>query len=627
MVLVVSTFIVANTFNILLDQRMRGFSLLRCIGASPRQIKKLVLVEAAVIGLSAVVVGVGLGMLGALGLRSLFSALDTSIPEGPLSLQPRTLFWAACTGIACTLISSLIPAIRASRMSPIAGLHSHHGDTTIKQHRKKKRMLLSTSLAVIGLSSTLFGLFFDFGPIAPLFDPDTDQFDTITPQMAFLGVGAILVVMAVTLLSPFVVRVLLSRLVHPITELLGFTGELARKNAVRNPQRTAATATPLTMGLALITLVAVVGDSLKVSFTEQTLGAVEADFFVTTDLFSGIPETLADDLQAENIGNVVAFGSDRIQILQDPQIHKKIHKKGADTQPAEPIGRSSAADEDTASSEPEIEVSVTVVDVSNLQAVADIGISAGDLDNFDPDSSILVYDNAAGRLGMTVGDNIEVTFLTGDTQVMNVAAIYNHRAFWNEWIIDQSLHDRVATKASDDIISVKVSDIDLAEVETAFEDVLALYPETKLEDRQEFQETTESRFGLLTTFIYVFLCFSLLIAFMGIANTLTSSILERTSEIGLLRAVGMAKEQLRKTIRWEAASIAWYGASMGVALGLIFAMVAVLAIPDDLASRLSIPIFQITAILVNTMVFTLVTVLIPSYRASRMEVFRAIADG
>ena len=584
-VLFVSTFIIYNTFNIILGQRVRELSLLRSIGATPQQVRKSILAEAVAVGAAAVVVGVGVGMLGSLGMRVLFSALGASLPDGPLPLLPRTLLWAAVVGIVFTVVAASLPAVKASRIPPVAGLTDRPDETGMSPRGKLKRLLVGCGLALVGMAATAFGLFGD---------PDS-----ATQRLSALGAGAAVVFVATAVLSPLVARAVVSELVRPLARILGISGRMAQKNAARNPRRTAATAISLTVGLALFTVVSIVGQSLKDSFAEHiNSGAVNADFFVTGEM--GFPKTLAEELRElsrqgdTGVEVVAAFGGDRVMIRESE------------------------------SAALEIVTFVTAANVAELGEVADLGVTSGSLEDFDPDTDLLVHEDVG--LGITVGDEMHLSFVNGESRVLTVAAVYTEKIFWGDWIIDQSLHNQVATSPFDGFVAVRVSDEESDTAKAALEEVLSRYPQASMEDRQAFQANIESDLNNVLVIVNVFLGFSLFIALIGIVNTFTLSVFERTKELGLLRAVGMTKRQLRRMIRWEAAAVALYGAFIGILLGIAFGVATAVAIPDNIIGSVSVPGLQMAGFLALSVVFGLLSAVLPSYRASRMDILNAISS-
>ena len=582
-VLFVSMFIISNTFNIVLGQRVRELSLLRAVGATPQQVRRSVLTESAIIGIVASVAGLGLGMLGALGIKALFNALGASLPEGSLPLTLRTVLWAVAVGVGFTVLASLVPAIKASRISPVAGL----SEGTTSDERASlgwKRLASGGVLLAIGLVLTGLGLFGDF--------------DGATPQLSTLGAGAAITFVAVSVLSPLVARSVVSLLARPLVWIMPISGRLARANAARNPRRTSATAVALTIGLALVTMVSIVGQSLKVSFGNRLATAFTADFIVTVDTQAGLPKTLSTDIQAAGIGTPVGFDFDLVQI-------------------------------ETSSTEAQttvVQTTLTAARVSDLDAVINIDVVEGSLDGFDPQRGLLIHSDVAGDEGLALGDQVDLTFVSGDRVTVNVTAIFEGSGFWSNWFIDSALHSQVATTAFDDIVMVQSAIDDPEAARATIDEVLTAYPQAVLEDRQEFQESIESNLNTVLVLVNVFLGFALLIALVGIVNTLTLSVFERIREIGLLRAVGMTRRQMRRMIRWEAAAVSLYGAVVGVVLGGAFGLATSAAIPEDIIDTISIPAAQLVFFLVISVAFGLIAALFPAFRASRMNVLDAIAD-
>ena len=581
-VLFVSAFIISNTFNIVLGQRVRELSLLRALGATPRQVRRSVLIESSVIGATAAAAGIGLGMLGALGLEALLSAFGASLPDGPLPLRARTVAWAFAVGVGFTVVASLVPAAKASRISPVAGLGEQSTDDG--GHGRLWRVVAGAGLAAVGLILIGRGLFADF--------------DSTTAQLLSLGIGAAVVFVAVSVLSPLIAGPTVAALARPLPWILRTPGRLARDNAARSPRRTAATAVALTIGLALVAMVLVVGQSLKDTFSESLSDAVQADFVVSTDTFSGVPETLAADLRSAGASAAVPLDEYPAQVLS-----------------AVAPGRID-------------DVELTVTDLGTIDEVANLRVIDGTLEGLDPRSALLVASDTADDWGLEVGDEVNVNLTSGESLAVTVGAVFDQTRppFWEEWIIDESLHRQTAgADLFDQWVAVNVEGDDPEASRALLDEVLSAYPQATLEDRQEFQASLESNLNTLLALVNVFLLFALVVALFGIVNTLTLSVFERTHEIGLLRAVGMTRRQLRRAIRWEAAAISLYGALGGVVLGLGFGVALSVAIPDDAIDRVSVPAGQMVGLVVVAVAFGLIAAVFPSYRAGRMNVLEAIA--
>ena len=582
-VLFVSAFIISNTFNIVLGQRIRELSLLRAVGATPRQIRRSVLTESLAIGVVASVVGLGLGMAGALGIRAIFSTFAAGLPSGSLPLSLRTVIWAAVVGIGFTVAASLVPAIKASRISPMAGLQEEYASTS--REGGVMRPVVGGLLLAAGLALTGLALFGDF--------------DSATPQLITLAAGGAIVFIAVAVLSPLVAGAIVGAISRPLPWRFGTPGQLARNNAMRNPRRTAATAVALTIGLSLVTMVAVMAESLKVSFGERFSTAVTADFVITANTQAGLPKPAGSELRAAGLGTVVGFDFDRVELAGLSDVDGIVT---------------------------ELITDVTAVDVAGLAAVADLDITAGSLGGFDPAAGVLIHEDAAADYGLDIGDEVVLGFVSGDERVVSVEAVFTRNALWSDWIIDQSLYAEVSTTSFDDILLVATTIDDPEAARAAVDRVLETYPQADVDDRQEFQAGIESNLNTGLVISTVFLGFALLIALIGIVNTLTLSVFERTREIGLMRAVGMTGRQLRRMIRWEAVAVALYGALVGLVLGLAFGVATIAAIPDDIIGTVAVPIVWLVVFLALSLVFGLIAALFPAFRASRMNVLAAIAD-
>ena len=345
-------------------------------------------------------------------------------------------------------------------------------------------------------------------------------------------------------------------------------------------------------------MVLVVGQSLKDTFSDSLRSAVRADYIISAPGNSGVPKTLAAELRDAGAGTVISLDEDLVQI-RSPVAPDWIEQ-----------------------------TDITVTDLANIGEVANLDIRDGSLSSIDPASAILVHDEAAADWGLSIGDEVELTPVSGETVKATVGAVFTEtqQPFWGEWLIDASLQEQMAsTHRFDDWVAVKAAGDDPTAAQAAIGEVLADYPQVGLEDRREFQETAESNLNTALALVNVFLLFALVVALVGIANTLTLSVFERTHEIGLLRAVGMTRRQLRRVIRWEAATIALYGAIIGVALGLAFGVALSVAIPDEIIDRVAVPGGQIVALVLVAVAFGLLAAVFPSYRAGRMNVLEAIA--
>jgi putative ABC transport system permease protein len=574
---VVSAFIINNTFQIVIGQRIRELALLRALGATGKQVSRSVLVEAVAIGTFATIVGLGVGVLFSLLLRGVFDAIGFSLPSGPLELRPRTIIAAIVIGLGVTVLSSLAPARKARRVPPIAALRE---DFQLARTGLRKRLIVGGIVTVIGVLLMANGLFVDH--------------DT-APLLLNLAAGALFVFVGVNLLSPIVARPVAKALGTPIQGVYGTTGRLARENAARNPRRTSSTAAALMIGLALVTMAAVVGDSLKKSFLETLDSAVEADFFIqprsNTNGTAGITPAYSQELAAQpEIDSVepYRFATSGIKILGDTK-------------------------------------DVNGTDFALLPRHIDIDLLSGDVADAAP-NSILVHKDSAKDLGLKVGDTLDVTFVDQQTETLTVAAIYGDSSILGNWVIDLDTWQKHFSRDQDQFVTAKTKDgVTEAQAEAAVDRVTANYPQVKAETRAEFKQSQQQQLDAFLAVIQGFVGFALFIALMGIANTLALSVFERTRELGLLRAVGMSRRQMRRMVRWEAAIVAVFGAILGVALGILFGIAAASAVPNSIIKSISIPVGSIVVYIVLAALAGLLAAFFPARRAGKLNVLDAIA--
>jgi putative ABC transport system permease protein len=420
-------------------------------------------------------------------------------------------------------------------------------------------------------------------------------------------VGAVLVFVGVNVLSPVFARQLAHTIGWPIGRFLGIPGRLARENAARTPRRTASTAGALMIGLALVSMAAVVGDSIKQTFLETLDNAVEADYFVQStrgnfDPTAGFPAQVQSDLEAlPEIDSTIGyrFGLEAISV-----------NGGAKN--------------------------VFATEFDEVLAHMDPDLQSGSVTDADPQTSILLHKDPAADLDVLVGDTIDVTFPDGDTDTLTVAAIYADSTIFDNWVIDLALWDQHFHRSELSFVSATIAGFSdelpedqqqelLGRSGAAVQSVIDNYPGVKAENRVDFRQSQEQQLDSFLATIQVFLALALIIALVGIANTLALSVFERTREIGLLRSVGMTRRQLRRSVRWEAAIVAVFGALLGVALGVIFGVAATIAIPDTFVKEISIPTGSLVVYVVIAALAGLIAAILPARRAGRMDVLEAIA--
>ncbi len=569
--LFVSAFYIYNTFSIILGQRIRELALLRAVGASAAQIRRTVVLEALLVGVVSSVIGVGTGMLAAQGIRGLLNAGGFGLPADALVLEAGTVVAAFVVGIGVTVASSILPARTAASVAPVSALRDG-----LEVRRTSPRVRLAVGGAMTGVGALLvaFGLF-----VA----------GSTAGTLAGLGLGAVLVFLGVANLSPLVAAPVGRLLGAPIARVFGQAGHLARENAVRNPYRTASTASALVIGLALVTMVSVVGTSVKETFAATIDRSVSADFVVSEPSFNGISPTLArqiDDTPEFDAVTPVRFGEFRF---------------GESVREVVAVGPE-AGD------------------------LVDVDLLAGDGVDALGATGVLVHEDPADDLGLAPGDPVTVEFSRTGEQTFTVVGIHGDATFAGNYVISTEAWDANFTDTLDGVVMARTADgISPEAARTAIETAAADFPQVDIEDRQEFLASQEAQLDQVLITVNALLFLAVVIAVLGIGNTLALSVFERTRELGLLRAVGMSRRQTRRMIRWESAIVSLFGAVLGVAVGIVFGLAAAAAFPDSFLDRVVVPTGTVVFLLVLAVVAGLLAAIAPARRASRLDVLDAIA--
>ncbi|MDG1409937.1 MAG: FtsX-like permease family protein [Acidimicrobiales bacterium] len=587
----VSAFIINNTFQIVVAQRIRELGLLRAIGATGSQVRNSVLLEAVLVGVFSTVTGLGLGLLGGKGLRFILNVVGFSLPAGPARLETRTIVWAAAIGIGITVLSSIIPARRARKISPIAAIQN---DQRLAAASLTRRLATGGAVTAIGGALLVIGLF-----VA----------SETTSVLSAIGVGAVLVFIGVNTLSPSFARPVATLLGWPIAKLFGTSGQIAQGNAARSPRRTASTAGALMIGLALVGMAGVVGASLTDTFRSTFDDSVQADYFIQSpnsfDPTAGFAQEIADEVEAlEEFESVVRyrFGLDVMQVQG-------------------------------------VTIDILSADFDQLRRHLDGDVVAGAFENSDPSSSIAIHVDPAEDLGLSVGDTLDALFPDNAIETLTVVAIYENATVYNaNYVIPNEVWEAHMSRQEIAFLTARIAgfsdDLPPGEqqklLDAAAEALAPLeerFSSIDAQNQVEFRQSQEDQLNSFLAVIFVMLALSLIIALIGIANTLALSVFERTREIGLLRAVGMTRRQLRRAIRWEAVIVAIFGAILGIILGVIFGVAAVIAIPDSFISTVTIPWSSLIVYVAIAAVAGIVAAILPARRASRLDILEAISQG
>jgi putative ABC transport system permease protein len=569
----VAAFIINNVFGITITQRLRELALLRAVGASTTQVRRMVLVEALIVSVTATVVGLLAGLGVAKLLISLFNAAGLGFPDTALLLRPRTVVIAFVVGVGIALLSVLLPARRAARVPPVAAMRPELGYAALSSSR---RLIGGAIVTAVGVTLFLVGLFGQPGGTVGL--------------IALAGGGALLIFLGIASLSATVARPVSRALGAPLQRMFGVPGRFARENAARSPRRTARTSSALMIGVALVSTAAVFASSLRDTFERILDRAVTADYIVTDESFQGLSPQIVERMRELDVLSAVS--------------------------PFRAIFATVDGDDK----------SIAAVDPVAFPELVDLDVSAGGFEGLDLDG-LMVHKDPADDLDLTVGDALDVTFQNGVERTLNVTGIFDDGSLGANWYISIATMESVTdVPPRDFFVLARLADgVDAATARPVIQQALDAFPQAELQSNAEFREQQSGQINSLLVVITALLALSILIAVIGIAITLALSVFERTREIGLLRAVGMTRRQLRRSVRWEAVIVSVFGAIVGVVVGLALGTALSIAVPDSVIDGVTIPYAIIVGVLVLAIVAGVIAAWWPARKASRMNVLEAIA--
>jgi putative ABC transport system permease protein len=579
-IVVVAAFLIFNTFSITVAQRIREFGLLRALGAKRRQVLQSVIGEALVIG----VIGSGLGVLGgfgaAKGLSALLKAIGVDLPNRGNVFETRTAVVAVILGMVVPLVASLTPALRATRVTPMAALRE--AELPESRGRGIITAIVAALLGLGGLALLLYGL---FGGI-----------ESSGSAAGMMGGGAAAILFSVSLYSPRLVKPLASVAGRPIEKLRGIPGRLARENAMRKPGRTAVTAAALMIGLALVTFVTVFAAGINASTSAAIDRNLQGDIFIQNqDGFSPIPASIAPGVRKID-------GIDKVSTLRVGQA-KVVGQRGNK--------RASGFDPRT------------VNDVFNLEWKKGSDATARNLADDET-----VIDEAYGKSNdVGVGDTITVEGQTARrARFKIVGSVKDNADLIGDFVVTQRAMSRDLAINRDTYVLATV--VGGAKVKAVQKRVTALlkrsYPSAEAFDQQELKDNQKEQLQPLLGLVYGLLSLAVIVSIFGIVNTLALSIHERTREFGMLRAIGMSRRQLKRVIRYEAVITALIGAILGMILGVAFATLVSRPLADE-GFSLSYPIPTLIVLLILAALAGVLAAIGPARRASKMDVLSAVA--
>jgi putative ABC transport system permease protein len=569
--LLVATFSIYNTFAIVVAQRTRDSALLRALGASRRQVLAAVMAEALVVGVVASALGVVAGIGLAEGLNALLGAMGMDLPGSSLVIAPASVAVAMTVGLVVTVAAGVVPALKASRVLPLAALRDMAID---RSAASRWRAVLGLVVVGGGAALTVMGT-------------------TASGSLGQTGLGALTMVFGMVLIGPVVARPIAGLLGAPLPRLRGISGGLARRNAMRNPRRTSSTATALLVGVAVVGTFTVVASSLKAYVDDTIESAFAGDLVIVSDSFSGVslsPELAGAVDELPEVETATPLGAAPLRVDGDDFL-------------------------------------ATTADGPALASVLDVDVTAGSLDELGP-GTVALADTYAEDHGWTMGEEIPVSFADGARESLRVTAIYGTSDLVDDFVIDRRTYAPHALQLDDYVVMIDLAPgVSMQEGEAAVQAVADRYFAPDVQDKQEYVASVAAEIDQLLTVIYALLVLAIIIALMGIANTLSLSMHERTRELGLLRAVGQSRRQLRSMVRGESFVVALFGTVGGLGLGgfLGWALTQAIGNAEDTSMPFALPVGQMAVVLALGALVGVIAAVRPARRAAKLDVLAAIA--
>ena len=563
----VGSFVIYNVFSISAAQRQRENALLRAIGASKKQVTRALMIESVVVGLFGSTIGLFAGIGLSKALSALLKAASIDLPSGDLVVPSSAIINTIVVGLIVTVASAWLPARRAGRVPPLAAMR----ETAIEVVALTRRRTIF-GLALIALGATSI--------IAV----------TNGASNTWLGLGILFVFSGTITLGPVIARPVALLLGKPAEKFRGVTGTMARQNSARNPKRTSRTASPVLIGVALVTAVAALAASISSQidgvFTQQFKG----DYAINTNArsFGGLSPSLADDINTlPEVERATGIGL----------LTVKIDGKGQ---------------------------YLTTINPATVEGVFDIGLTSGTYADLTPET-IFVSQQYAENNDAKLGDTIAVTLADAQVKSLSIAGIYEFDELAGKYTVSRDLTKDTTVITFDLGVYIKIKDgVSQESARTALQAAVDKYGQGTLLSKREYIDSQSGQINQLLGLIYGLLFLSVIIAVVGIIITLLLSVFERQREIGLLRAVGMTKSQVRTTVRWESVITSLLGAVVGIVLGVGLGWVIVYALRDQGLSAFSVPVGTTVSILIMAFVIGVLAAVYPAWRATRVNLLAAI---
>jgi|SRR5579863_2311403 len=569
--LFVGSFIIFNTFSIVVAQRRRELALLRAVGAGRAQVMASVLGESFVIGVVASSAGLAAGIGLSIVLKAGLAAVGFDLPATGLVVNARTIVVSLIVGTLITLVSAVSPARRAAQVAPVAAMQGVAAESRGFSNRRIVRGAVVTGIGALAL---FYGLF-----------------SHASNRVTFVGAGAVAVFLGVARLGPLVARPACQLLGAPLAAS-GTPGKLAQQNAMRNPARTSATAAALMVGVALVSSMTILAASSKASVNSIIDSSLRADYVVSSGGIAG---------GSSGISPSIEHALSRL-----PQVSAVT---GIRSGVVELYGKTTA---------------VVAADPQKAAELFDIGVTKGHLADMTS-SGIAVSTQIASTHHLKIGSPVAVTFPTTGHKVLTVQVIYSVRELAGDYVLPLAVARVNFPLALDLVVFVKLAPgVSTSAGQHAIASVVHSYPNATLMNQAQYKAQQEQSVNQILNLVYGLLSLAVAIALIGIANTLVLSIYERTRELGLLRAVGTTRGQLRSMVRLESLVISSFGAIEGLVLGSLFGWAIVAAMHAQGITHLVFPLAQLGVVTVVAGLAGIVAALGPSRRAAKLDILRAV---
>ncbi|SEK25367.1 ABC transporter permease [Streptacidiphilus jiangxiensis] len=566
--LFVGIFLISNTFTMLIAQRTRELALMRALGASRKQVRRSVLFEALVVGFTASVVGLGAGIGIGAGLKA-WAGSGGNIPSGGLTVTPSTALITIAVGTVVTALAALFPALRASRVPPVAAMSSN--DQPVSQKSLIVRNTIGFVLTGLGVAVVLMGV----------------SQGGSSGRMP-VALGAMLVMLGVFVLTPLLSRPIIAATGPLFRRLFGVSGTLAKQNAIRNPRRTAATASALTIGVTLITALTVIGTSITHAITQQVTSNMKADYAVSMQMGFPVSPSLVSDLRT-------AKGVTASSVIDSQYV-----KLGDET------------------------LSVSGVDANSFDQLIAPDLTSGTTDALKQGQLLIDADQAKSR-HLQVGSSVPVSYPNGTQGSLTVGGVYPKSDLLGPAMLSEQALAGHTTAPFNQVVLIRSDGGATSANEQALRDATGLNPLVKVQSQQQMVDQFSSIISMMLTILYALLGMAVLIAILGVVNTLAMSVFERKRELGMLRAVGLDKRGVKRMVRLESVVIAVFGAGMGVAIGSFLAWAANGLLKSDLAGLSTVlPWGRLALFIALGATVGLLAALWPARRAARLDILGAI---